>query len=157
MRRILLSTGLITAALTAQAQALPVPTVLNPLNGALMARNSIREIQAVKASEVVTRITYAGKTFPQRRTPPAQLPARGGASVTQLESFLQQCYTVCRADSITEIIPFDQYSAYAALRRQVQAIPLWRTTFYDEEMTFYQQQDHLRRARRQQLAQPPRP
>jgi hypothetical protein len=39
----------------------------------------------------------------------------------------------------------------------VQGIPAhWSTRYYDEKLAFYQQQDHLRRARRQKLARQPK-
>ena len=137
-------------ALAAQAQ---MPIVVGGLTGAIIAEN-----RAVKASEVVTKVTYEGRTFQQRRTPAEKLPQPGSDSVREMEALLQQCYTTCVGDNVTEIISPVQFRNFAELRRQLQAVPFpWSTRFYDEELAFYQQQDHLRRARREQRARQPQP
>lgn len=151
MKRLLLSTGFTIAALAAQAQIGPLVQLIS-IGANPKLRNNL--MNNVLADEPY--VPQATRHLQLKRTPADKLPKKGGAAVTELEALLQQCYTTYAADSLTEILGPDQYRAFSEGRRKAQTLPgAWNIRPYDEEMAFYQQQDHIRRARRARVARQP--
>lgn len=106
-----------------------------------------------KADEYVTQASYKGRTFLQKRTPTNKVPGKGGSQITAVEQQLSTFYTALQADATSPVMDADHEAALtAALAQLKDARPLWSTTAYSEEMSFYRRQESDRRYTRDELA-----
>jgi hypothetical protein len=95
--------------------------------------------------------SYEGEQFSYKRCPEVAQLQPGGAQVAQLEQFLDRRYAVLLTDTLLVLSPALE-AEYATLSKQVWVhAPAWNTQSYDEEMTFYRQEDEVRQQWRQQV------
>jgi hypothetical protein len=101
-----------------------------------------------------TTDAYEGKTFPMVRTPTDQLPKKGAAQVSAMETELDRCHTALLANPTGTICTPEQRTALqAAVVNLARAQSSRNLAAYQQEATFYLAED----ARRQQAAAPAEP
>ena len=132
----------------AQAQASLIANgVVAAFNlGRMVARN-----KETTALPTATMEQYRGKSYPVLRTPAQQLPKKGAAEITAVETQLNRFRTVLWADSTSALGTPEQHTAFqAAIVSLTRAQPRWELQPYQQEATFYLAED----ARRQRAAAP---
>ena len=101
-----------------------------------------------------TSDTYEGKNFPMVRTPTDQLPKKGAAQVSAMETELDRCHTALLANSTGTICtPEQRATLQNAVANLARAQSTRNLAAYQQEATFYLAED----ARRQQAAAPATP
>ncbi len=94
---------------------------------------------------------YRGQSYPVLRTPAEQLPKKGAAEITAVETQLDRFRTALRADSTSALCTPEQRTAFqAAIVSVARAQSRWDLQPYQQEATFYLAED----ARRQRTAAP---
>lgn len=100
---------------------------------------------------VATTEKYRGQSYPVLRTPAEQLPKKGAAEITAVETQLDRFRTALRADSTGALCTPEQRTAFqAAIVSLARAQSKWDLQPYQQEATFYLAED----ARRQRTAAP---
>jgi len=96
-------------------------------------------------------VSYEGEQFSYKRCPEVAQLQPGGTQIAQLEQFLDRRYAALLTDTLLVLSPTLE-AEYATLSKQVWVhAPAWNTQAYDEEMTFYRQEDEVRQQWRQQV------
>ncbi|HEX8330110.1 MAG TPA: hypothetical protein VF629_21420 [Hymenobacter sp.] len=114
-----------------------------------LARAAGRNNDAKSDLPVATTSTYRGHSFAMLRTPADQLPKKGAAEVTEVETQLDRFHTAMLADSTSSFCTPEQRKAIqTALVSLGRAQSRWDMQPYQQEATFYLAED----ARRQQKA-----
>jgi len=94
---------------------------------------------------------YRGQSYPVLRTPAEQLPKKGAAEITAVETQLDRFRTALRADSTSALCTPEQRTAFqAAIVSVARAQSRWDLQPYQQEATIYLAED----ARRQRAAAP---
>lgn len=156
MKKLVLSligcAGLLGSATEARAQAgLLVPGITAGIGLLRMAGRN--KNKAAEAPATAGTSTYRGQQFAMQRTPADQLPRKGAAEVTAVETQLNQFHTALLADSTSALCTPEQRTAIqTALVSLARARPGWNLQPYQQEATFYLAED----ARRQRGATPAR-
>lgn len=115
----------------------------------MAARN--KEAQAKQAASTST---YRGQAFPMQRTPADQLPKKGAAEVTAVETQLDRFHTALLADSTSALCtPEQRTGIQTAIVNLARAQSRWDLGPYQQEATFYLAED----AHRQGAAAGPAP
>ena len=155
MKHFLLLLLLLGAAGSAQAQA--QAQLVNLISGGI--RMGMRDSKGLGTDPRaptpdinVTKATYRGQSYPQKRTPPSRLNGPGGEQIVNQESLLQKCQLAMTADSTGAI---GNAATWATLKQSLEAIardrPTWNVQAYRDEAVFYQGED----ARRQRILPAP--
>ncbi|GAB3634856.1 hypothetical protein GCM10027422_04460 [Hymenobacter arcticus] len=101
-----------------------------------------------------TSDNYEGKTFPMVRTPTDQLPKKGAAQVSAMETELDRCHAALLANPTGTICTPEQRTALQnAVVNLARAQSSRNLAAYQQEATFYLAED----ARRQQATAPAEP
>jgi hypothetical protein len=133
----------------AQAQAGLVRGISAGIGAARMAARDKPSQSAQAGQPVAATSTYRGQSFAMQRTPADQLPKKGAAEVTAVETQLDRFHSDMLADSTSAFCTPEQRKAIqTALVSLGRAQSRWDLQPYQKEATFYLAED----ARRQQAA-----
>ena len=167
MKKLLLSACFLLVGFGAApaAHAQMVHLIRAGVNGAILAKrlsdNNAAKLAAATPTgtgEVRTAAstsdTYEGKSFPMVRTPTDQLPKKGAAQVSAMETELDRCHAALLANPTGTICTPEQRTALqAAVVNLARAQSSRNLAAYQQEANFYLAED----ARRQQAAAPAEP
>ena len=133
----------------AQAQASLIANgIVAAINLGRMAARK-KEVAAVPTAAMEQ---YRGQSYPVLRTPAEQLPKKGAAEITAVETQLDRFRAALRADSTSALCTPEQRTALqAGIVSVARAQSRWDLQPYQQEATFYLAED----ARRQRATTPP--
>lgn len=150
MKKILLPLFALAALLGTAAEAQAQANLVHGITaGISMARMAARNKGTQTSQPEASTSTYKGRSFAMQRTPADQLPKKGAAEVTEVETQLDRFHTALLADSTSALCTPEQRKAIqTALVSLGRAQSRWDLQPYQQEATFYLAED----ARRQKAA-----